>query len=202
MSHAHMIGTAKLGSSKCKKRPKSSVGGSSPASIPDHTDSAPQTLRRKTSAVKKATSKKPTPIGLDIIGANSMGHHNSTNNNNNNSNNNLLGLDAANLYDSTMLPQLPAYEECLKNSVGVSLHGLGLEFDQYSTFPSFQEPSPPHSVTFSPPSKSRPSLPPMTSPTHMAAMKGATHQKHHLAAAAGAGIHYATADRSRFQLRW
>lgn len=42
--------------------------------------------------------------------------------------------------------------------------------------PVFQEPSPPHSVTFSPPAKARPSLP--TSPTHIAAMWTATQQKH------------------------
>ena len=48
-----------------------------------------------------------------------------------------------------------------------------MEYGQYQSLAGFQEPSPPHSVTMSP-AKTRPSLP--TSPTHMAALRAATHQ--------------------------
>lgn len=148
MNHSSLLGSTKM--SKSKKRPKSSVGGASPSSPPEQ--DTPQTLRRKTSA-----KKVPKKQGLES--------HEGT----------LLGLDPASLYSSAALPQLPPYDDCMKNTV--SLHSLGIDFQhQYQTYSVFQEPSPPHSVTFSPPAKSRPSLP--TSPTHIAAMRTATQQKH------------------------
>ena len=59
----------------------------------------------------------------------------------------------------------------------VSIQNMGVDFQQQQHhFPAFQEPSPPHSITFSPPTKTRPSLP--TSPTHIAAMRTAAQQKH------------------------
>lgn len=148
MSHSTLLGSTKL-TNKSKKRPKSSVGGNSPSSPPDA--ETPQTLRRKTSA-KKIPKKQ------------ALENHDNT----------LLGLDAANLYGSSALPQITPYEDCMKNAV--SLQNLGIDFQQPYTFPVFHEPSPPHSVTFSPPAKARPSLP--TSPTHIAAMRTATQQKH------------------------
>ncbi len=149
MNHSSLLGSTKL--NKSKKRPKSSVGGASPSS-PSELEQPP-TLRRKTSA-----KKGPKKLSIE-------NHHDGT----------ILGLDPATLYGSTALPQLQPYEDCMKNTV--SMQSLGLDFQQqYHTFSVFQEPSPPHSVTFSPPAKSRPSLP--TSPTHIAAMRTATQQKH------------------------
>lgn len=147
MNHSTLLGSTKI-ANKSKKRPKSSVGGNSPSSPPEQ--DTPQTLRRKTSA--KKIPKKQT-----------LENHDTT----------LLGLDAANLYGSSALPQMP-YDDRMQNAV--SLQNLGIDFQQPYTFPVFQEPSPPHSVTFSPPAKTRPSLP--TSPTHIAAMRTATQQKH------------------------
>lgn len=125
----------------------------------------PQTMRRKVSAKKPA--KKPALDNPDSA---------------------LLGLDAASLYSNSALASLQ-YEDCMKNTI--SLQNIGLDFQQIQQhqqhqqqqyhFSMFEQPSPPHSVTFSPPAKSRPSLP--TSPTHMAAMRTATQQKH-------ANMHY------------
>lgn len=63
-----------------------------------------------------------------------------------------------------------------------SLHSLSLEpaYAYQTVGSAFQEPSPPHSITMSP-GKTRPQLP--TSPTHMAAMRQATQQKHAVHAA-------------------
>lgn len=109
----------------------------------------PQPVRRKNS-VKKANKKPPALDGLEA---------------------GMLGLDG--LYGNAhSMSQPPAYDDCMKNP---PMQNLGLDY-QYQTS-AFQEPSPPHSVTLSPsPAKSRPSLP--TSPTHIAAMRVATHQKH------------------------
>lgn len=152
ISHPTVIGGGGKPGSKAKKRPKSGAG--SPNS-PD-TDSMQQTqpVRRKPS-VKK--NKKPATLEDGAIGLEPPGS----------------------IYSNSGLPQPPAYEDSIKNAVSMqSLHNITMEpAYQYQPLPGFQEPSPPHSVTLSPsPVKSRPSLP--TSPTHMAAMRAATHQKH------------------------
>lgn len=147
-----MIGGGGKPGSKAKKRPKS--GNGSPNSPESEAQHVAQPVRRKPS-VKK--NKKPATLEEGAMGLEPPGS----------------------LYSNAGLPQPPAYEDCIKNAVSMqSLHNLGLEpAYQYQALPGFQEPSPPHSVTLSPsPVKSRPSLP--TSPTHMAAMRAATHQKH------------------------
>lgn len=88
-----------------------------------------------------------------------------------------MGQDGGGVYTSPALP--PPYDECLKTAVSMqSLHSLSLEptYQYQSVGPAtFHEPSPPHSITMSP-GKTRPQLP--TSPTHMAALRAATQQKH------------------------
>lgn len=150
MNHSSLIGSTKI-TNKSKKRPKSNVGGASPSSPPEQ--ETPQTIRRKTSA-----KKGPKKQGLD------------------NQDGTLLGLDPSTLYGNTALSQLPPYEDCMKNPVSLQNFRLDFQSPYHHSFPVFQEPSPPHSITLSPPAKSRPSLP--TSPTHIAAMRTATQQKH------------------------
>lgn len=172
MNHSLMSSTRST--SKGKKRPKSNVGGSgssggaSPCSPPEQ--EPPSTLRRKVSAKKppkKAGSHEPNGDGQ------------------------LLSLDAASLYNNPPLPPLPPqYDDRLDGPPPVPAGLMTLDFAAQATQPpppaqqpptylpysQFQEPSPPHSVTFSPPAVSRTSLP--TSPPHMAAMRIATHQSH------------------------
>lgn len=108
-----------------------------------------QSVRRKNS-IKNKSNKKPSSLEGTV----------------------LPGLEAS-LYDNSVIHQLPSYEDCNK---AMPMQSLGIEYP-YSGLHGFQEPSPPHSVTLSPsPAKTRgPNLP--TSPTHMAAMRVATHQK-------------------------
>lgn len=172
MNHSLMSSTRSTG--KSKKRPKSTVGGSggaSPSSPPEQ--EAPATLRRKVSA--KKPSKK-------------SGHDGS------NGDGTLLSLDASTLYNNPALPPLPQYDDRL-DGPGSGLGALDFppqaqqpppltaaQQPTYLPYSHFQEPSPPHSVTFSPPAISRSSLP--TSPPHMAAMRIAAQQNH------ASGMHY------------
>lgn len=169
MNHSLMSSTRST--SKGKKRPKSNVGGSggaSPCSPPEQ--EPPSTLRRKASA-----KKPPKKSSHDATGDGT-----------------LLSLDASTLYNNPALPPLPQYDDRLDGAGGppppVPSGLMGLDFPPqaqqapaqqpptYLPYSQFQEPSPPHSVTFSPPAVSRSSLP--TSPPHMAAMRIVAHQSH------------------------
>lgn len=147
ISYPTVIGGCKTIPNNKYKRRPKSTVGNGSPVSPE--SEPPQPVRRKISV--KKTNKKPP--ALDSLESGMLG-----------------GLDG--LYGNAhSMSQPPAYDDCMKNP---PMQNLGLDY-QYQT--SFQEPSPPHSVTLSPsPAKSRPSLP--TSPTHIAAMRVATHQKH------------------------
>lgn len=113
-----------------------------------------------------------------------------------------VNLTQAGLENLMANKQPPSYEDVVKNNVGFSMDG---NYGQFTMFPDavimqqrqmqvntlsppYSNQSPPHSVqsnlSLSPqgyngsssPAKNRPSLP--TSPTHIAAMRAATQQKH------------------------
>ncbi|RZF46940.1 hypothetical protein LSTR_LSTR011771, partial [Laodelphax striatellus] len=205
ITHPTVIGSGPGGKpgSKAKKRPKSGVGaqgagGASPNSPDNETQqqlqqgNGNQLVRRKPS-VKK--SRKNAPSGVNCLeGATDLGLASG-----------LSALDqplGPGLYGNQQLPQPPAYEDCIKNTVSLHhQHQLGgldptYQYQPLAAFQApggFQEPSPPHSITMSPsPIKSRPSLP--TSPTHMAAMRRAAatqqqqQQQQHAAAAGGNNV--------------
>ena len=149
MSSSTFLGSTKV-ANKSKKRPKFGVGPSSPSE-----PRTPQTLRRKISP-KKPVKKLVVDTCINSI----------------------MGLDTNNLYSNPGLTPVPVYKDAMKSSNLIQSASADFQSQQHQPyhFPAFQEPSPPHSITFSPPAKTHPLLP--TSPTHITAMRTAAQQNH------------------------